>query len=252
MRMKNAWKQGAVETREALGGKIKGRIVYDDCPLNPRKEYDNQTVFICSHRRYNLGDVSYHDKSRNEIHESIWLESSTDAECAELVDLILGCMNEDKASAMRADFNEAPARDVFEYLIGHGWSCDRVRESVPECFVSLPLFLIDHSGLSISVGSFGCTWDSGQVGIALARVADFPSAEDALRAIRGEVETYDRYLRGECYAWELWDTRDDAEEYCGSYDSVESAMAELEAAMARQEATESPGIAESNYGLFNN
>lgn len=256
MGMKSAWKRDAIETFESLGGKIKGRVVYDEDLPNPRKDYDNQTIFICSHRRYSLGDVSYHDKTHSEIYESIWLESASDMECAEVVDLILGTMGADRANTIRADFEGAPARNLFEYLLHHGWSCDKVRESLPECFVSLPLFLMDHSGLSISTGAFGCTWDSGRVGVALAKTADFPSVEAARAAIRNEVETYDGYLRGEAYRWELWDTRDDSEDSCSGYDTIESARVDLLATMAHlargADSIEAVGQGASDSGLFNN
>jgi hypothetical protein len=33
--------------------------------------------------------------------------------------------------------------------------------------VILPLYMYDHSGISISTSPFGCRWDSGQIGFVL-------------------------------------------------------------------------------------
>ena len=38
-------------------------INYDDCPDNPRKEWDNVATFACNHSRYDLGDkVDFDDE----------------------------------------------------------------------------------------------------------------------------------------------------------------------------------------------
>jgi hypothetical protein len=51
-----------------------------------------------------------------------------------------------------------PKEDPAEWL----------KENAPEGSVVLPLYLMDHSGISISTGSFGDRWDSGQVGWIVA------------------------------------------------------------------------------------
>lgn len=71
----------------------------------------------------------------------------------------------------------------------------------------LPLYLYDHSGISISTSSFSCRWDSGQVGwifVSKHKVKkegiDETKVEECLK---GEVKTYDTYLRGEVYGFEV-------------------------------------------------
>lgn len=89
--------------------------------------------------------------------------------------------------------------------------------------IVLPLFLYDHSGITISCGAFSCPWDSGQVGWTYASRADIlkefgtgkknritkkmrAAAEKLLRA---EVETYDYYLTGQVYGYTIeWDESD--------------------------------------------
>jgi hypothetical protein len=99
------------------------------------------------------------------------------------------------------------------------------KENAPEGSVVLPLYLYDHSGLTMSTGSFGDKWDSGQVGWIVAT----PEAirknfmvkriTKAIRAraeevLRSEVATYDDYLTGNVWGYTL--DVSEACEACGS------------------------------------
>lgn len=72
----------------------------------------------------------------------------------------------------------------------------------------LPLYLYDHSGLSMSTGAYGCAWDSGQVGWAyisrdraeVMGVLSY-SQERLQEIIRAEVKEYDQYLQGQVYGY---------------------------------------------------
>lgn len=102
------------------------RIESDDDPLNPRKDYDNAGTMACWHRRYDLGD-------------------------------------------------EQPSEDAGDYLIALAQQV--VSSNYPEAlllknrdailakhYVILPLYLYDHSGITMRTGPFSCPWDSGRVG----------------------------------------------------------------------------------------
>lgn len=84
--------------------------------------------------------------------------------------------------------------------------------------VILPLYLYDHSGITISYGPFGCRWDSGQIGFI------FVSKEKARQELKykrlnkqrlvkvekylqGEVETYDQFLRGDVYGYKIFEVK---------------------------------------------
>jgi hypothetical protein len=79
--------------------------------------------------------------------------------------------------------------------------------------VILPLYLYDHSGLTISSKPFSCPWDSGQVGFIYATSEDITknigsgNAEErkskATKCLLGEIKMYDYYLRGEIYGYKL-------------------------------------------------
>ena len=83
-------------------------------------------------------------------------------------------------------------------------------------FFRFPLFLLDHSGLRMRIGSFGAgfEWDSGQVGwifipihVDSAYVKDGAVPERAADLAYGiassEVDVYDQYLSGDVYGASL-------------------------------------------------
>jgi len=94
-------------------------------------------------------------------------------------------------------------------------------------FASKPLYLYDHSGITMATTPFSCQWDSGQVGEILVFTADVKSEFGikrmgkkvkekmlalAERHIDGEVSSYDAYLTGDMYCLQLIDEDGDVEE----------------------------------------
>ena len=75
--------------------------------------------------------------------------------------------------------------------------------------VILPLYLYDHSGITISTSSFSCRWDSGQVGfIFISKYKIKKEGIDETKVeeyLKGEVETYDQYLTGDVYSYSLYE-----------------------------------------------
>jgi len=79
-------------------------------------------------------------------------------------------------------------------------------------YIVLPLYLYDHSGITMRTTPFSCPWDSGQVGVIFVeknkvreeygwKVITAKRKEKILERLKGEVETYDQYLRGEVYGF---------------------------------------------------
>lgn len=109
--------------------------------------------------------------------------------------------------------------------------------------ISLPLYLYDHSGLTISTTPFSCPWDSGQVGfiyipkevvleeLSVKRISKAmrQQVEDLLRA---EVREYNYYLSGEVYGVEIVDEDGEVvDSYWGLFgydEAVRFAQEELE------------------------
>jgi len=89
--------------------------------------------------------------------------------------------------------------------------------------VIVPLYMLDHSGLTLSTTPFSCPWDSGMVGYAVVSkeriiseygVYNDDSKEKALHRIDSEVDIYNRYLCGDVHSILI-------EEQCGCCDSWE-------------------------------
>ena len=98
--------------------------------------------------------------------------------------------------------------------------------------VILPLYLFDHSGLTMSTGSAmfrecdRAGWDWGQVGLIFVSGDDirkeYGECSDKTRelvttVLDGEVETYDQYLRGLVYEWTVEGDDEEVLDSCGGY-----------------------------------
>lgn len=75
------------------------------------------------------------------------------------------------------------------------------------------IYMYDHSGITISHGSFSCGWDSGVVGYHVMRAETIVKewAGDKQRAenyMKAELEEYDNYLTGQVYGYEVEETGD--------------------------------------------
>lgn len=154
---------------------VVGYLCADDDPANPRKEFDNVGTMACSHRRYDLGDEKV-DSYHNLL---------------------------ERLASEHTD------RDVDEL------DEDALQKIVDRHYLHLPLYLYDHSGITIRTTAFSCPWDSGQVGVIYVtkkraieewgkKICTKQVRDKALAYLKGEVEEYDHYLTGNvwgvCYA----------------------------------------------------
>lgn len=157
----------------------------DENPWDPREEGEPIDHMVCWHRNYRLGD----------------------------------------------DHNYAEPRDFLMDL------CDqlgiRYRENAPIATLLrklrpkaelIPLWLYDHSGITIRAASanpFMDNWDSGQVGWIYMTRDEVPATDPSSRRWRrradefmqDSVEIYDMYLRGDVYGYTLYseETAEDGE-----------------------------------------
>lgn len=75
--------------------------------------------------------------------------------------------------------------------------------------VCLPVYMIDHSGISISTKSFNDPWDSGQIGFIYCDMEQCKKmgtewdAEKIKGYLENEVKTYDQDLTGDVYGFQL-------------------------------------------------
>lgn len=93
----------------------------------------------------------------------------------------------------------------------------------------MPLYLLDHSGLTMSVHDFHDPWDSGQVGYAYIlketlrkhNMADDIGSYDICRTlIETEVEEYDKWLRGvpQYFTFDITDKDDEPVKCMGIFE----------------------------------
>jgi len=76
--------------------------------------------------------------------------------------------------------------------------------------ICLPIYMYDHSGITLSTTPFSCPWDSGKLGFIYvskekvrkeyntSRITKI-LRQKVLEILKSEVETYDHYVRGEVY-----------------------------------------------------
>jgi hypothetical protein len=80
--------------------------------------------------------------------------------------------------------------------------------------VILPLYLYDHGMVAMNTTGFICPWDSGQVGFIyvskkkmleeyIGKIVTKKLKERVTEYLKAEVITYDQYLRGDVYRYEI-------------------------------------------------
>jgi hypothetical protein len=193
-----------MNTREDVHTEGRGgytiHIQVDDNPESPR-EWDNAGTMVCWHNRHNLGD----EQPRQDF--SDWLPDFMVSNCEKLSD---------------HEYNDADSLTV-----------EQVWNAINREFVFLPLYLYDHSGVSISTRSFvgrshHGEWDSGQVGFIYIskkqavrewgnKIFTKNVEEKTVNYLVGEVKTYDNYLTGNVYGYIIEDQNGDKLDSCWGF-----------------------------------
>jgi hypothetical protein len=171
--------------------------VEQDSDIESPREWDNLGTMTYWHRNYTLGDV---DGSK--IHGEFSSQSNFWIELAGIEDN------------------------------GQEINIEKAMELAHKRHVILPLYLYDHSGITMSTTPFSCRWDSGQVGfihISLEKIRKEFGCKRVSKQMRermegylqGEVETYDAFITGNVHWFSI--TREDADgeeidiDSCGGY-----------------------------------
>jgi hypothetical protein len=158
---------------------------------NPRRDWDGHAGrMICWHPNYDLGDKhNYQDVDD-------FFASELDMDEWEMEEKYL------KDGMDRRDYIHK-LQDLLE----------------AKGYVMLPLYLYDHSGITMSTGGFSCPWDSGQVGFIYATLDTVNELghdwkkwsakrkENVKEWMRDEVKVYDQYLTNDIYRYEC-ETKD--------------------------------------------
>ena len=194
--------------------------IENDIDCDGPRQWDNLGTMVCFHSKYTLGDKNDHGENPWR-----WLFSELTEE--EMI----------QAAVICNDNLKEPDAGKIENLEQAEWVLDdrpKGLEAMIEVFerraVILPLYLYDHSGITMSTSSFSCRWDSGQVGwiyITAEKIIeeygqDTPEQREEVKGyLQGEVETYDQYLTGDIWGFTLerMDTCDQGEEHAHHEDS---------------------------------
>jgi hypothetical protein len=184
-------------------------ISQDEDATSPR-ENCNVGTMVCWHRRYKLGDEQPKEDPSAYIRSKAWprLEAWFEAEVAKINFGFTDEQRDDAISELESQRDEDDALALEMFRVDH---------------IDLPLYLMDHSGISMSTGSFGDPWDSGQVGFiyctkakALKEIGGLETVLDcatpfeaAYKYLEAEVKTYDHFIEGNvfCYATKDFDDK---------------------------------------------
>jgi hypothetical protein len=104
--------------------------------------------------------------------------------------------------------------------------------------IILPLYLYDHSGITISTTPFGDRWDSGQVGFVVLDKKQMQEIngwkkvtperrEQLFKYLENEVETYDQYITGDVYGYSVEDKNGNVVDSCWGFYGMDSVMDEV-------------------------
>jgi hypothetical protein len=122
--------------------------------------------------------------------------------------------------------------------------------------VCLPLYLYDHSGITMRTHPFGCSWDSGQVGYIYTTRKRLQAAGFDWQCItkgrrlqigsilNGEVEEYDKYLTGDVWGYKITDDAGTVVDSCWGFIGHEYCEQEGNAALKYYQDHERAGSGE--------
>lgn len=193
----------------------------DDFFPNPRREDENFGTMICFHRRYQLGDEHKYFCS-DDLLEEMFINAAGGGEKGKQMY---------EAFVNSLDLHPGTSAQLRAYSRA-------LMAEIEKAYVVLPVYLLDHSGLSVSTTDFRDPWDSGQTGIIFAsfdKIREEFEVEKITPEIRrkaenmlnAEVELYDAYLNGECYGYELYKNGELQDSCWGFIGSVDKACRDI-------------------------
>jgi hypothetical protein len=104
--------------------------------------------------------------------------------------------------------------------------------------ITLPVYMYDHSGITINTSGFSCPWDSGMVGLIYVakakalkewggKILTAKLRAKVLECLRAEIKTLDGYITGQVYGWKVIDPEGEEIDSCwGYYNELEYCLSE--------------------------
>jgi hypothetical protein len=179
-------------------------IIPDEDSSNPRTDWDQAGTMVCWHSRYDLGDKNAAQRIADD------LNNAGDGTHFKGIHY---CYSDDPSTLHAA--------------------------AIDAGFHVMPLFLYDHSGITMNTSGFSCPWDSGQVGFIYMtpETAKAEGIPDPLKCLKSEVTVYDQYLTGDVFGFIVEHNESGEEDSCwGFYGSdycIEEAKSIAESLNAR-------------------
>ena len=160
------------------GRKLRLVIEQDEFTEDPRS-WDNLGTMLCCHRDYRLGDCNTNRETEEQLAKICRKYGKSDEE-----------------------IDEMTFAEEIQFILEQDDIC------------GLPLWLYDHSGISISTRR-QCPWDSSFVGLIFVEkdsyLAQMGLKEDiywkvrAEKTLESEIEIYSDFLEGNVYQWTLYE-----------------------------------------------
>lgn len=132
----------------------------------------------------------------------------------------------------------------IDQKVGASWDAlEAILKAAYGAVAVKPVYMYDHSGLTIKTSPFSCRWDSGQIGFAFVDretiIAEHPGRKRVSRGllawadarIESEIETYDMFLRGDVWGYIIKEG-DEEVEACWGFFGEEYCRQEGEAVLA--------------------
>lgn len=220
-------------------------IVDDNDPINPREDYEPFGKMLCWHSRYSLGDKHGYSEPLEFLRDKLDTKYRSDTDPGN-GNFIYDYIKNGHAKDVRLEYNRATREwNLYEkdywasgknWLVTTSYPANMKGKDIPEEFFEdclsalrfddlvklveqiegmaiLPLYLFDHSGLSMNTVGYSCPWDSGQVGWIYAdsemmkneygNTTD-ETIEKAKQLLESEVVSYNCYLSHQCYGFKLY------------------------------------------------
>jgi hypothetical protein len=182
-------------------------IVSDEYAESPR-EWDNLGRMVTWHRQYTLGD----DQPTCDP-EEFMNRLCCDVDC-ELESVL------ERLDRIQYYLQHSPnyTRYGTEWKYRHGKLLSNAEKMVSKRkekalsqYIIVPVYMYDHSGISLSTRRPSCSWDSGQLGFiycSVAKAKEYLGKTDdneaitlANKILKDEVSIYNQYLNGEVYGY---------------------------------------------------
>jgi len=188
---------------------VEANIYQDESAESPR-DWDNMGTIYYKHRDYTLGE---HELTAGSIED--YMRQIAD--------------NEGFAEAQNDD--EVSDENIEKWIEKH--------------LIIKPIYIYDHSGITISTGAFSCPWDSGQCGYIVAKKGAEEMTDEGIdKCLEQEIKTFDEYLRGDVYGYQIMVDGDETDSCWGyfGYDyCIEEATSALKHEWKRVEAEQKEG-----------